>query len=224
MLKQAHFYFGILLSVMLLATACQSSRKTSDPYGYLRRGNKRLTPKTPQEPYEIVDIAVLDTAKTQTQTPTHTQTPTPTPTPSNTKPKVDPPIEIGLPAKSILVILSEARSYIGTPYLYGGTSKQGIDCSGLVFASYLSIEMTVPRTSRALAVTGKNIKRKKIKPGDLIFFSSRMDGKINHVGMATQVNGTEIRFIHATVSKGVREDRLDVGYWSERFMKAGRVG
>lgn len=164
------------------------------------------------EPFEVVDIAVLDTASKSGE-PVEVIIP-----------REDTPIDISLPAKSVLTVLEVAKSYLGTPYLYGGTSRQGIDCSGLVFASYLSIEMTLPRTSRALAKIGESIKLKKIQPGDLVFFSSRMDGNINHVGLVTQVNGDEISFIHATVSKGVREDRLDVGYWNQRFMKAVRVG
>ena len=203
----------LTLSLLLLQTSCLSLRKKSnDDYAYLRKKVVTTPPTGPVEPYEVVDIAILDTATAPTQSD-HPILP----------PEVTTPLPTDLPTTAILTVLQVAKSYMGTPYQYGGTSKTGIDCSGLVFSSFLSIEMTLPRTSRALAEAGEPIKPKKIKEGDLVFFSSRNDGNINHVGLVTAVAGAEVSFIHATVSKGVREDRLDVGYWSERFIKAVRV-
>ena len=121
-------------------------------------------------------------------------------------------------------VVAEAQSYIGTPYKYGGTSKRGMDCSGLVFTSYKVINKSLPRTAAQLAQSGTKIRRNDLRPGDLVFFNAKGNGtKINHVGLVVSVRGKDVRFIHSTTSRGVREDSLNEGYWSTRFRKAVRV-
>lgn len=121
-------------------------------------------------------------------------------------------------------VVTKAQSYIGTPYKYGGTSKRGMDCSGLVCTSYQVIDKKLPRTAAQLAQTGTKIRRNDLRPGDLVFFNAKGHGtKINHVGLVVSVRGKDVRFIHSTTSRGVREDSLNEGYWSSRFRKAVRV-
>ena len=121
-------------------------------------------------------------------------------------------------------VLSEAKTYLGVPYRYGGINRNGIDCSGLTTNAYQSIGILLPRSSKAQSEFGKQIKRDKLKPGDLVFFTAKSNGKIDHVGMVTKVLDKEVTFIHATTKKGVRYDRLDTGYWVDKFMAARRPG
>lgn len=125
---------------------------------------------------------------------------------------------------SISNVIQTARSYIGTPYKYGGTSKAGMDCSGLVMTSYKASNIDIPRTSSSQSQFGKEIKLIAIKPGDLVFFSAKKNSKsITHVGLVTEIKDKEhVTFIHASTSRGVIEDNIFSDYYSERFVKAIR--
>lgn len=121
------------------------------------------------------------------------------------------------------LVIDKADSYLNVPYRYGGISEKGIDCSGLVRNSYAAIGMELPHSSAELSKMGKEVRRSNLKVGDLVFFSARNSGPIDHVGIVTEVKGGTITFIHATTSAGVRYDRLDEGYWDPRFRKARRL-
>ncbi len=120
--------------------------------------------------------------------------------------------------------IATARTYIGTPYKYGGTTKKGIDCSGLMCTSYKSANVNLPRTSSAQSQYGKVVKMNDLQPGDLVFFSARKGSKkITHVGMITTVkNKSDVRFIHASSSRGVVEDNLMSDYYQGVYVKATR--
>lgn len=120
-------------------------------------------------------------------------------------------------------VVDVALSYLGVPYKYGGTNKRGMDCSGLIFTSYQTVGKQVPRTSRDLASKGRHISLRKVNPGDILCFSAKRTGRIDHVGMVTDVRGTLIKFVHSTSSRGVRVDNLDDKYWNARFVKAVSV-
>lgn len=121
-------------------------------------------------------------------------------------------------------LINHAKSFEGTPYLYGGSNSKGMDCSGLIHTAYKSVNFNIPRTSLAMYRDGASVKVKHIKIGDLLFFktSKKRNSKVNHVGLVTSIRKGEIYFIHATSSKGVITSVLSNSYWNKAFVGAKR--
>ena len=126
--------------------------------------------------------------------------------------------------KKTEVVIAKARTYSGTPYKWGGTSRQGIDCSGLLLKSFASIKREIPRTSIEQSKIGSRVGLDKVQEGDLVFFAAgKKKGRITHVGLVTDVRGREnVQFIHASSSKGVIEVNLLSKYYRGIFVKAVR--
>jgi len=112
-------------------------------------------------------------------------------------------------------IISVAESWLGVPYLYGGTTRKGVDCSGFVRNVYSELGVNLPRTSReqfafAIPVTKPTV-------GDLVFFSR--NGRIHHVGIYT---GND-NIIHSAINKGVRFESIKGNSLERTFTGFGRV-
>jgi|GEM_PF-400601 cell wall-associated NlpC family hydrolase len=121
-------------------------------------------------------------------------------------------------------IADNALSFRGTPYSYGGTTKNGMDCSGLIYVSFQEENVSIPRISRNMAKTGKRLRQRQIEPGDLLFFqTSKSHKRINHVGLVLESNAGSIKFIHSTTSRGVIVSTLKNPYWKRHFVVARRV-
>ncbi len=125
---------------------------------------------------------------------------------------------------NIKEILKDAEKYLGAPYKFGGHTSSGFDCSGFTFKVFEENDLKLPRRSSDQATTGKNIDIDEVKPGDLLFFSTSGGSKVSHVGIVHEIGSNgEVKFIHASTSKGVIISSLNEKYWNKAYLHAKRV-
>jgi probable lipoprotein NlpC len=129
-----------------------------------------------------------------------------------------------LRAKQVDEVISTARTFMGTPYKYGGTTRAGMDCSALTIHAFESINLSLPRSAEDQSGVGAKIKQKDIQPGDLVFFATgKRRRQVTHVGLVTDVRRNTVKFIHASTSLGVIETDLSQDYYAKRYRLARRI-
>jgi cell wall-associated NlpC family hydrolase len=128
-----------------------------------------------------------------------------------------------MPSPSVDAILESAQSLVGTPYRFGGASpSEGFDCSGLVAYVARLHGIALPRVVSDQFGAGHAVDRRKLAPGDLVFYSTVGPGA-THVGIVLESAGA-LRFIHAPADgSSVRVERFDTPYWESRWVGARRV-
>uniref|UniRef100_UPI00404B9C0A C40 family peptidase n=1 Tax=Flavobacterium sp. TaxID=239 RepID=UPI00404B9C0A len=127
-------------------------------------------------------------------------------------------------SESVQNIVKTAMTFEGTKYKYGGTTSKGMDCSGLVYTSFLNNEISLPRSSYDMAQYGEKIKNNKdYQVGDLIFFITGNGKRINHVGLITEITDDDVLFIHSSTQKGVIISSLSEAYYQKTFVQVNRV-
>lgn len=118
-------------------------------------------------------------------------------------------------------LVRSCKKYMGTPYKFGGNDKKGIDCSGLVYNAFSEFSIPIPRVSYKQADVFKEIKLKRARTGDLVYFKTQ-GNRINHTGVIVKKKGKrKVLFVHASNS-GVRIDDLKSNYWQSKFVKITR--
>ncbi|KQL52244.1 peptidase P60 [Heyndrickxia shackletonii] len=113
--------------------------------------------------------------------------------------------------------ISVAKSNLGVPYRWGGTSPSGFDCSGLVKYSYGKAGVALPRT--AADMFHKGTRSKTLQAGDLVFFAQSKAAKPSHVGIYLGSG----KFINASSSKGVSITTLSNPYWKPLYVGAKHI-
>ena len=127
-------------------------------------------------------------------------------------------------SKEIENIIDYAKTFEGTRYKYGGTTKKGMDCSGLIVTAFKKEDILLPRTTADLSKQGDWIDVKEVKEGDLLFFATKKNSRrINHVGIVTVSRPGYVEFIHSTTSRGVITSNLSERYWYLAYVQARRV-
>lgn len=115
-------------------------------------------------------------------------------------------------------VVNTAKKYLGTPYLWGGTTPKGFDCSGFTQYVFKQQGRQLPRMADQQFLTGKAVMKNNLQAGDLVFFTTYEKGA-SHEGIYVG----EGKFIHASSSHGVMISRLEEAYWLPRYLGARRV-
>jgi cell wall-associated NlpC family hydrolase len=117
-------------------------------------------------------------------------------------------------------LVSKAKSLLGIPYKFGGTTKSGFDCSGFLNYIFKSQKVSLPRTANDMYHRGTPVSRSQLRTGDLVFFKTSSRSAVTHAGMYIG-NG---KFIHSSTSNGVSISSInDRYYWGSRYVGAKRI-
>ncbi|MBQ8769104.1 MAG: C40 family peptidase [Oscillospiraceae bacterium] len=122
------------------------------------------------------------------------------------------------PKPTASAIIATAKKYIGVPYVWGGSTPSGFDCSGFVQYVFAQHGIQLPRTSKQQYGVGTSVSKSNLKAGDLVFFETDGNG-VSHLGIYIGNN----QFIHASTSKGVVISSLSNTYWAPRYYGAKRI-
>ena len=117
-----------------------------------------------------------------------------------------------------LALQKEYEKWENVPYLYGGETLRGTDCSSLVRQIYQdAFDITLPRSSLDQAKIGEEVKRGSCKEGELVFF--RINARTHHSGIIVEKG----KFLHASTKEGVKISRLSNPYWKDKLVKIKRI-
>ena len=116
-------------------------------------------------------------------------------------------------------IIATAKKYIGVPYVWGGSTPSGFDCSGFVQYVFKAHGITLPRTSKEQWNIGTSVSKANLKPGDLVFFANTYTTGVSHLGIYIGNN----QFIHASSSQGIVISSLSNSYWASHYHGAKRI-
>ncbi len=114
-------------------------------------------------------------------------------------------------------LVNLAEQFVGVPYLWGGMSVLGIDCSGLTYTAYAMHGLLIPRDADEQFQCGMEVELEDLQAGDLVFFGR--GERVTHVG----IYDGEGSFVHASSARGVRVQRLEATLGTIHYLGARRV-
>lgn len=122
-------------------------------------------------------------------------------------------------------LIAYAMSLIGSPYVYGGTSAAGFDCSGFTSHVYQAFDVPVTRSSATQSADGETVDRTEARPGDLLIFTGTNPSvrEPGHVGIVISNPGDTIRFVHSSSNGGVKVSQVEGSGYEARFLDVRRV-
>jgi len=115
---------------------------------------------------------------------------------------------------------SRIEEFLGVPYLWGGDTKEGMDCSAFVKHVYIIYGIDLPRTSILQSKLGIEIPKHALLPGDLVFFGDTDGDSVTHVGIYMGGN----KLANATTSQGIKYSDLDEPFFFSKYLFARRIG
>ena len=141
------------------------------------------------------------------------------PKPADTVPGTTPSVPVG--SQNGQLIVETAKKYLGIPYVYGGSSPSGFDCSGLVQYVFRELGVSINRVAADQTAHGTPVSKENLLPGDVVFFHNTAKySTINHVGIYVG----DGNFIHAPQTGDVvKITTLDSGYYARTFVAARRI-
>lgn len=210
----------ILLLLVLLFTSLTQAQIVTSKKEAIKKGvyatpvEKKTTIATPAKVQPATKVTSVTKTKTSKPKRKHTIV----------NDDNDSDVVIG-PTENYLSVqmINNAMEFIGVHYRGGGTSRAGMDCSGMVTAVFDIFGMKLPRSSYEMAKVGEKIDPSDAKKGDLVFFRTNGRSAINHVGMVIENDGEEIKFIHSSTSKGVIISSTKEPYYKRTLAQANRV-
>lgn len=128
-------------------------------------------------------------------------------------------------SEEIEKLIDSGKELLGRRYRSRGPGGVMLDCSGFVGYVFSRLNIKLPRCSRDMANYTKSIKKKDVRPGDLLYFSGRRAGRtVGHVGMVVDVDGDDVTMIHSSTSRGIVIEKYNRSkYFAKRYLGAGRV-
>lgn len=115
-------------------------------------------------------------------------------------------------------IVAFAKKFMGVPYVFGGTTPSGFDCSGFLQYVFKQFGINIPRLADEQYLLGEAVRTSQLSVGDLVFFSTYLPGA-SHCGFYVG----DGKFLHTSSSRGVRVDSLDSEYWKPKFLGGKRI-